>query len=105
MEGKKYKLRYLPLFERDLREAAEYIANVLDSPDAAMRLIDSAEKAILERLNCPEAFEKYNSAKKRKHPYYRIKVGNYIIFYVVIDDIMEVRRFIYGARDINKLLK
>ena len=83
----------------------DYFANVLDSPDAARRLIDSAEKAILERLNCPEAFEKYNSAKKRKYPYYRIKVGNYIIFYVVIDDIMEVRRFIYGARDINKLLK
>lgn len=27
-----YKLRYLPLFENDLYEAATYIANVLNNP-------------------------------------------------------------------------
>ncbi|GHV79520.1 hypothetical protein AGMMS49944_13110 [Spirochaetia bacterium] len=29
------------------------------------------------------------------HKYYRIYVKNYTVFYVVIDDTMEVRRFMY----------
>lgn len=29
---------------------------------------------------------------------------NYVIYYVVVDDIMEVRRFLYGARDVEKYL-
>ncbi|WP_243013966.1 hypothetical protein [Clostridium sp. AM54-14XD] len=42
--------------------------------------------------------------KKREYPYYRIYVRNYVIYYVVIDDIMEVRRLLYGARNIENLL-
>lgn len=69
-----------------------------------LRLIDDVEAAILERLNNPLAFEPYVSAKKRDYPYYRIYVRNYVIYYVVIDDVMEVRRFLYGARDTDKHL-
>lgn len=62
------------------------------------------EKTILERLETPLSFEPYHSAKYRKDVYYRIYVGNYTIFYVVIDDVMEVRRFIYSGRDYDRLL-
>jgi hypothetical protein len=31
-------------------------------------------------------------------------VGNYMVFYVVYDDVMEVRRFAYGARDLTKIV-
>lgn len=102
MANKKYRLQYLPLFEQDLIQTASYITNVLRNPDAAKKLLDDVETAILERLNNPLAFESYPSAKKRKYTYYRIYVRNYVICYVVIDDVMEVRRFLYGARDIYK---
>lgn len=101
---KKFKLRYLHLFEEDLYEAAFYIANVLNNPRAAERLIEETESAILERLDMPLAFEPYRSAKDRKNVYYRIYVGNYTVFYVVLDDVMEVRRFIYSGRDFDRLL-
>lgn len=104
MENKKYQLRYLPLFEQDLLETVNYITNILKNSDAALRLVDDVEKAILERLNTPGSFEPYHSAKSRLYPYYRIYVRNYVVYYVVIDDIMEVRRFLYGARDIDKNL-
>lgn len=104
MENKKYQLRYLPLFEQDLLETVNYITNILKNPDAALRLVDDVEKAILERLNNPVPFEPYHSAKNRLYPYYRIYVRNYVVYYVVIDDIMEVRRFLYCARDIDKNL-
>lgn len=104
MENKKYQLCYLPLFEQDLMDATGYISNVLKNPDAAMRLVDDVERAILERLENPLSFESYRSSKKRPHPYYRIYVRNYVIYYVVIGDVMEVRRFMYGARDTDKYL-
>ena len=46
MESKKYRLRYLPLFEQDLAQAVAYIADVLKNPDAARRLVDDVEAAI-----------------------------------------------------------
>lgn len=104
MENKKYRLRYLPLFQQDLTETVSYITNVLKNPDAALRLVDDVETAILERLNHPTSFEPYHSARQRPYPYYRIYVKNYVVYYVVIDDVMEVRRFLYGARDREKFL-
>lgn len=104
MEDKSYRLRYLPIFEQDLISAVNYIADVLKNETAAMRLIDDVEAAVKERLNNPLAFEPYRSAKKRDYPYYRIYVRNYVVYYVVIDDVMEVRRLMYGARDIDRHL-
>jgi len=104
MQNETYQLRYLPLFEQDLLEAVNYISNVLQNEDAAERLIDDVEEAILKRLNNPLAFEPYHSVKKREHLYYRIYVRNYTVFYVVIGNVMEVRRLIYAARDIENVL-
>lgn len=104
MESKSYQLRYLPIFEQDLINTANYITNVLKNGDAALRLIDDVEAAILGRLNNPVAFEPYCSAKKRDYTYYRIYVRNYVIYYVVIDNVMEVRRLMYGARDTDSHL-
>ena len=104
MENKSYRLRYLPIFETDLLSTASYITNVLKNEDAALRLVDDVEKAILERLENPLAFETYRSSKKRDYPYYRIYVRNYVVYYVVIGDVVEVRRLIYGPRDTDRHL-
>lgn len=104
MTNRKYKLRYLPVFEQDLVQTVSYITNVLKNPDAAEKLADDVETAILERLDNPLAFEPHPSVKKRKFPYYRIYVRNYVIYYVVIGEVMEVRRFLYRARDTDRFL-
>ena len=98
---KKYKIRFLPLFQQDLTEIVEYIAFHLKNPIAADSLVDAVQSAIRERAFCAESFEPYHSKKERRYPYYRISVRNYIIFYVVIDDVMEVRRILYSGRDIE----
>lgn len=103
MKNEKYKLRYLPLFEQDLIQTVSYITNVLKNTDAAEKLVNDVEDAIQERLEYPLAFEPFPS-KKRDYPYYRIYIRNYVIYYVVIGDVMEVRRFLYGARDTNRYL-
>ena len=101
MNEKHCKLRFLPLFEEDLNEIVDYITYRLKNPIAAEALVSDVQTAIHDRLSCAEAFEQYHSAKERRYPYYRITVRNYTIFYVVIDDVMEVRRIIYSRRDIK----
>ncbi|MBR1671932.1 MAG: type II toxin-antitoxin system RelE/ParE family toxin [Fretibacterium sp.] len=99
-----YKLRYLPLFYEDLEKKMLYIARQLQNPQAANDLLDAVEKAILERLSSPEAFSRFFSSKERKHPYYRIYVKNFVIYYVILEEseenkIMEVRRFLYNRQN------
>lgn len=102
MAGKRYELRILSMFEEDLNKIVDYICLDLQNPIAAESMVDAVEKAIHERLSCAEAFEPYHSAKERRYPYYRISVKNYTIYYVVIGNIMEVRRIMYSRRDIEK---
>lgn len=105
MEKNKFALRYLPLFEKDLNSILDYIALTLSSPESAIRLADKVDKAILKRLACPLSFEAYQSNRKRNYSYYRIYVDNFIVYYVVIDNVMEVRRILFKARDAQKLIK
>jgi plasmid stabilization system protein ParE len=104
MEGKRYRLQILPLFEDDLNEIVDYISTQLQNPTAAKNLVDAVQQAIEKRLSDPESFAPYRSAKERKYPYYQIFVKNFTIFYVVIGDVMEVRRILYGRRDWKQLL-
>lgn len=102
MDGKRYKLRFLPLFQEDLNEIVDYISIRLKNPIAAERFVDDVQRAIRQRQTCAEAFEQYHSMQERQYPYYRIPVRNYAIFYVVIDDVMEVRRILYSRRDLTE---
>lgn len=105
MNKQTYKLTFLPLFEKDLLEVTDYITNTLHNPSAAQRLVDDIELAIVKRLEMPLSFSPYLSSKIRQHPYYRINVRNFSIFYVVIDETMEVRRLLYSKRNFDHLLK
>ena len=102
MDRNRYKLRILPLFEDDLNEIVDYISVRLQNPIAAEQLVDAVEAAIYKRLPRAEAFEPYHSTRARKYPYYRIQVKNYMFFYVVIGDTMEVRRILYSRSAIDR---
>ena len=100
----KYSLSYLPVFEDDMMAVYDYIANTLRNPDAAYNLLEETQKAILKRLDNPLISKPYHSLKDRRQPYYTIYVKNYIVFYVVIGDLMEVRRFIYAKRNLREIV-
>ncbi len=109
MDEKPCKLRYLPLFYEELDHNVSYISNNLQNSAAANKLLDDVEAAILERLEQkPEIFEALPSRKDRIHPYYRIYVRNYIIYYVVLEEdgqkIMEVRRFLHARQDRDNMI-
>ena len=101
---KQFTLRYLPLFEQDLSIARDYIALNLKNSVAALRLVENTERAIMKRLANPLGFESYRSVRDRKHLYYRINIRNYSVFYVMIGNVMEVRRFVYNKRNLPNIV-
>ena len=66
--------------------------------------MDEVRAAIQKWLPFAESYEPFPSLAERSFVYYRIYVNDYIIFYVVDGDIMEVRRILYGKRDWEKRL-
>lgn len=102
--SKDFVLCYSPLFYDDLERVTDYIMLELKNTAAAKDLINSVEAAIKKRLINPTQAAIYKSVTEREHPYRRIIVGNYLIFYVVIGNTMVVRRMLYGRRDLSKIL-
>ena len=98
------ELRYSPLFYEDLDKITDYILLELKNELAAKSLIRDVEVAIKKQLADPQHSALYRSINYRQHPYRRILVGNYLIFYVVIGDTMIVRRMLYGRRDLDRIL-
>lgn len=93
----KYTIKYLPKFKQELRKILKYIKEDLD-------LVSKIDKAIIKRSFNPTSFQEYHSLKERGYKWYRIYVGNYVIFYVVIDEIMEVRRILYKRRNLEEII-
>ena len=104
MDTDKFHLVFLPLFEEDMNRAVDYISLTLGNPDAAARLADDVLNAIHERLRFPTSFEPWKSKRERDLVYYRIYVRTYTVFYVVHDNVMEVRRFVYTPSNWKKKL-
>ena len=106
-ESADYRLDFLPLFYDELNEAAMYITEELQNPDAADRLVDAVMAAIYQRLPFAEAFEPVPSREHRDLPYYRIYVNNFVIYYVVVDSAasktMEIRRFVFKRKDMRDI--
>lgn len=100
----KFELRYSPLFYKDLDKITDYLLFELKNELAAKTLVNNTEIAIKKRLSNPLSTTPYRSLGNRPHPYRRIQIGNYLIFYVVLGNVMIIRRMLYGRRDLDRIL-
>ena len=98
MLGDRFILEYSPQFYDEIAESIRYITFKLRNPEAAQRLRNDAERAILDRIDSPLAFAPYYTDESTGDVYYRINVRNFAIYYVVIGNVMEVRWFRYSRR-------
>ena len=104
MANNKYTIRYSPTYINQFNSILKYIVNNLKNKIAAENFYNEVIKEIEKRSENPEGYEKYISTRKRKNTYYRIYVKNYIIFYTVTSNTMEVRRILYSRRNFDKLI-
>lgn len=104
MANKKYEIRYLPTFISQFNNILYYITYELKNKNAADNFYNEVVKQIEIISNAPESYEVYKTIKDEKIKYYKINVKNYTIFYVVKDNIMEIRRIYYSARNFDNLI-
>lgn len=105
MANKKYEIRYLPTFISQLNNILYYITYELKNKIAADNFYNEVVKQIeIRSSNAPEAYEVFKTIKSEKIKYYKINVKNYTIFYVVKNNVMEIRRIYYSQRNFDNLI-
>jgi addiction module RelE/StbE family toxin len=100
-----YAVKYLPVAKRDLLEIVAYISEKLAAPKAALDFIDEIEKKITGLKINPYSHRLYRPSRPIDTEYRLLTVKNYLVFYVVTDDIVEIHRVIYNKRNLSKIVK
>ncbi|MEC0334188.1 type II toxin-antitoxin system RelE/ParE family toxin [Paenibacillus macerans] len=93
---KKYKIEYLPIAEEDLSEIIQYI--MLDNPDAALSMANKLDQTISTLEIFPNSGSIPNDLRLQALNYRMLIVDPYIVFYVVNDETVEIRRILHGKR-------
>jgi addiction module RelE/StbE family toxin len=93
---KKYKIEYLPSSAKDLTEIVDYIK--IDSPQSALNFLDKIDESISRLEQFPFIGVIPKDIRLQSLGYRMLIIDNYLVFYVVFDDIVEIRRIISGKR-------
>ena len=95
-------VKALPAAKRDLEDIAAYL-NTL-APDAAERYLElfarELESLATMPCRCPAAHDPLLAEKGYRY----LLVKNYLVFFVVTDGVVKIRRILYGRRDYAALL-
>lgn len=97
-----YRVVILPSAQNDLSDIVDYINEL--SPDAAIRLYDEIIDSIVTLEQVPHRSPLLKIPELRAKGYRVLIVYNYLIFYVVNDKTVEIRRILYGRRCYEALL-
>lgn len=98
----KFEIRYSSEFFEELEAIVFYIKNELKNYIAANKLLAKVETEIEKRKLNPKSYEQYKTIGG--YSYYKIYVVNYVIFYTVIEKVMEIRNVKYHKRDFERLI-
>lgn len=100
-----YKVVYLPKAREDLLDIVGYMVNTLHAPKAANDLLDAIEKSIDMLRRFPFSCRVYIAKRQLRDEYRLLVVKNYAIFYVVVEDAIEIRRVLYAKSDLKNKLR
>ena len=100
-----YQIKYLPMAQKDLWDITVYILDNLKSPKAAMDFIDALDKSILRLKQYPYSCKLYQPQESPEIEYRFLPVKNYLVFFVVTENIVEIHRIVYAKMKLEKLIK
>ena len=90
----------LPLAKIDLSEIIDYLSEY--SLNTALGQYDRIVERIKTLSQFPLSCEEFAVAEIR-FKYRRLVVDNYLVFYVVYDDYIEIHRIVHSKRNIDKI--
>lgn len=98
----KYKVKIYPAAKMDLNDIVSYL-NTL-SPQAAIRYYDLLVEKISSLVEMPERYPFVRNIALKAKGYRYLIVENYLVFFVVKGDKVQIRRILYNKRQYNGLL-
>ena len=92
--------------ERDIFEAARYIARELQNPIAANKLLDDIDKAVASLKVMPKRYSLVKNEHLANLGFHYLPVHNYLIFYIVRENKKSVviERFLHSRRDWSHII-
>ncbi len=98
----KYKIKIFPRAKQDMEEVIDYL-NTL-SPDVALKYYDLLVEEIAGLSQMPERCPRPKDLALAARGYRYLIVKNYLVFYVIAGDTVQIRRILYARRNYKGLL-
>ena len=98
----KYKIRIYGTAKKDLMDIIDYINK--HSSKSAIRQYDNIIETIGSLETMPERCPLLKDNLLRLRGYRMLLVDNYVVFYVIAGNIVQIRRILYGGRKYEWLL-
>ena len=98
----RYEVRIFPTAQQDLLDVIDYL-NTL-SQDTALRYYDRLTGEIASLSTMPNCCPRPRDLALAAKGYRYLAVGNYLVFYVVAGNVVQIRRILYARRDYKHLL-
>lgn len=98
----KYNLLIFPSAKQDLRDFKDYINEL--SPQAAYKLYDEIIESIGLLAQMPKRCPLVKSSVLRANGYRMLIVHNYLVFFIVNGETVQIRRILYNKRQFDFLL-
>lgn len=99
-----YRLKIYPLAQLDLDNIINYIYNDLSNPKAAIDLMNSFHKSFENLRYFPESNPLVNNEYVKDKTLRKLLVKNYIAFYRIRENEIQIVRVLYGMSDYQTLL-
>ena len=97
-----YKIKIFPRAKQDIEEVIDYL-NTL-SPDVALKYYDLLVEEIAGLSQMPERCPRPKDLALAARGYRYLIVKNYLVFYVIAGDTVQIRRILYARRNYKGLL-
>ena len=101
---RKYNIEYSKESEQDLIGIKQYIKYNLQEPDIAQKLICKIRKQINSLKYSPEIYAIIDDDIIKKLEIRKLIVDNYIVFFRIKNDSIQIVRIMYGRRNWINLL-
>ncbi|MEG0218178.1 MAG: type II toxin-antitoxin system RelE/ParE family toxin [Raoultibacter sp.] len=97
---KRYTVMVTEPAEDDLRDISDYIASLLQAPQAALRFLNHVDKVLQSLEEIPERCPLVQHEKLAIQGYRWIKIGNYVAFFRIrADALVVVDRVLYQKQN------
>lgn len=100
--AKHYRIMFYPIAIDDLNDILDYIMD--DNPKASVETIDTIDRSISQLERFPDLGVIPRDIRLKQLGYRMLVIDNYLAFYVVENDIVQIRRIIHGSRHYSFLI-